>query len=150
MIQGILDLILQSVKNLVRNNSMSARSERNLATVRPDLQRVIRRAWMMRGNLDFEVICGHRGEAAQIEAYKSGYSKLNWPYSKHNRKPSWAVDVIPKPIPRTSAGWNTPEYLEKFDKLARIIIAAANVEKVALEWGGRWPMRDLPHWEVVE
>lgn len=150
MIQGILDLILQSVKNLVRNNSMSARSERNLATVRPDLQRVIRRAWMMRGNLDFEVICGHRGEKEQNEAFDNGHSQLFWPHSKHNKIPAEAVDVIPKPIPRTSEGWNEPEYLEKFDKLAHIIIAAANVEKVALEWGGRWPMQDLPHWEVVE
>lgn len=142
MIQGILDLILQSVKNLVRNNSMSARSERNLATVRPDLQRVIRRAWMMRGNLDFEVICGHRGEAAQIKAYKSGHSKLNWPYSKHNRKPSWAVDVVPLPV-----DW---ENIEAFERLAAVIKQAAEIEGVEIIWGGSWRMRDLPHWEVVE
>lgn len=50
---------------LFKNDPMSERSKRNLATVRPDLVRVIRRAWRDRGDLDFEVICGHRGEAAR-------------------------------------------------------------------------------------
>lgn len=125
---------------LFRNDPMSARSERNLKDVRPDLVQVIRRAWSMRGDLDFEVICGHRPEKEQNEAFESGHSQLPWPQSKHNTMPSLAVDVVPLPV-----DW---ENVEAFERLAKLIKEAAKREGVAITWGGDWRMRDLPHWEV--
>ena len=49
-------------------------------------------------HLDFQVICGHRDEAAQRAAFKTGASKVLWPNSKHNGSPSMAVDIAPYPI----------------------------------------------------
>lgn len=45
---------------------------------------------------------GHRNETDQNEAFESGASTKQWPYSKHNSLPSMAVDVAPWPIPD---GW---------------------------------------------
>lgn len=44
---------------------------------------------------DCKIIEGHRGKEAQDSAYKNGYSKLRWPYGKHNNFLSNAVDVTP-------------------------------------------------------
>ena len=44
---------------------------------------------------DFVVVCGHRGEKEQNEAFASGASKLKWPNGKHNSYPSKAVDIAP-------------------------------------------------------
>lgn len=74
----------------------SPSSVKQLSTAHPDLQvlffEVIR-------SKDCTVIEGHRGEAAQNEAFAKGNSKLKWPNGKHNKFPSHAVDVAPYPIP---------------------------------------------------
>jgi len=44
---------------------------------------------------DCTIVCGHRGEIEQNEAFANGYSKLQWPNSKHNSMPSDAVDAVP-------------------------------------------------------
>lgn len=49
-------------------------------------------------HLDFSVLCGHRGEEEQEDAYRRGLSKVRWPNGKHNRVPSLAVDIAPYPI----------------------------------------------------
>ena len=52
---------------------------------------------------DCTVVCGHRGEQEQNEAYENGYSQLQWPNSKHNSTPSKAVDVVPYEV--TGLDW---------------------------------------------
>ena len=44
------------------------------------------------------ILVGHRGEKAQNKAVADGKSRLIYPKSKHNKKPSKAVDVAPCPI----------------------------------------------------
>lgn len=51
---------------------------------------------------DITVLCGHRSQEKQTAAYESGASSKPWPTSKHNQKPSAAVDIAPWPIPE---GW---------------------------------------------
>ena len=46
-------------------------------------------------NYDCSILCGHRGELEQNEAFDNGYSQLRWPESKHNLIPSNAVDAVP-------------------------------------------------------
>jgi len=53
---------------------------------------------------DCSIVCGHRGEIAQNEAYSVGNSEVKWPNSKHNKFPSHAVDVAP--YEKTSIDWN--------------------------------------------
>lgn len=44
-------------------------------------------------HFDCTIIEGHRGQKAQDAAYNKGNSKLKFPYGKHNKSPSIAVDV---------------------------------------------------------
>jgi len=100
---------------------------------------------------DCSVICGHRSQAEQNMAFKSGMSKVEWPNSKHNSKPSKAVDVVPHPL-----DWNDTK---SFCYMAGIIMGTAHKLGVKLRWGGDWNMnnqlkderfQDLPHFEIVE
>ncbi|MFO7791269.1 MAG: hypothetical protein R6V32_11950, partial [Bacteroidales bacterium] len=71
------------------------RSRKVLATLHPDWQRILNEAikWY-----DISLLEGYRGKNEQNEAYELGRSKLKFPQSKHNRKPSLAVDLAPYPI----------------------------------------------------
>jgi peptidoglycan L-alanyl-D-glutamate endopeptidase CwlK len=46
---------------------------------------------------DFSLVCGYRDRGAQEKAFREGKSKKQWPDSKHNVRPSLAVDVSPFP-----------------------------------------------------
>jgi peptidoglycan L-alanyl-D-glutamate endopeptidase CwlK len=92
---------------------------------------------------DFSVLCGHRGEEEQNEAYRKGHSKLKYPQSNHNKNPSKAVDVAPYPI-----DWKNHK---RFYFLAGIILLIAKKKNISLRWGGHWKnFVDLPHFEIKE
>jgi len=124
----------------------SKRSKRNLQTCNIDLiilmSSVIKR-------IDFTVICGHRNKEDQNKAYDGGYSKLKFPKSSHNLLPSMACDIMPYPIPKNVADWNSPEYLQKYQDLAKIVKEEAKLLKINITWGGDWKkFVDLPHWQL--
>ena len=73
----------------------SASSEESLQTCHPALQRLCRRVIE---TYDFTVLEGHRGKKRQNKLVEEGRSKVEWPNSMHNRKPSLAVDIAPYPI----------------------------------------------------
>ena len=98
---------------------------------------------------DCTIICGHRGEAEQREAFRTGKSKLDWPNSKHNVRPSLAVDVAPCPI-----DWNDRS---RFILFAGYVLGVGNLLGIPLRWGGDWDSNrtfnesfvDLVHFELV-
>ncbi|MCP4898880.1 MAG: M15 family metallopeptidase [bacterium] len=115
-------------------------SRKQLASCDERLQRVCNRAIEV---IDFSVICGHRAEADQEEAYREGKSQLPWPYSEHNERPSRAADIVPYPI-----DWDDRE---RFHFLAGVIKAVAFIEGIPLTWGGDWnKFQDLPHWQIAD
>ena len=63
-----------------------------IATLDPRLQRILHEAIRF---VDFKVLEGHRGEAAQEAAYAKGLTKLHWPHGNHNKLPSRAADHCP-------------------------------------------------------
>jgi len=73
----------------------SKSSEEKLATCHPDLQKIMNEVIKY---YDCSIICGHRGEKEQNEAFEKGYSKLKFPNGKHNKIPSLAVDILPYPF----------------------------------------------------
>lgn len=92
--------------------------------------------------INCSVICGHRNEYDQNLAYREGHSKLKWPKSKHNSKPSLAVDVIPYPC-----DWDD---LTGFKLLQEKVLVVADFHKIAVFHGAWWnKFQDWPHWELI-
>lgn len=123
----------------------SKRSLRNLNQCHPDLITLFKDVIQF---VDCSIICGHRGEKEQNEAYDKGFSKLRWPKSKHNQMPSMAVDAVPYPIEWENKKrfinfgefvLNRALYLWKDGKICHRIV-----------WGGTWQFTDYPHFELFE
>lgn len=122
-------------------------SRENRAEIHPALQRILDQAIQL---TDFSIIEGFRDEATQNRYYDDGKSKLRFPDSKHNRRPSLAVDIVPFPI-----DWSNRE---RFYFLAGVIKGIAKKEGISIRWGGDWnsngkfedqTFHDLPHFELV-
>lgn len=97
--------------------------------------------------IDFTVLCGHRNKEDQEIAFNKGNSQVHYPDSKHNSLPSTAVDIVPYPIPKTEAEWKDPEFLERFDKLAKHIVKVAEFLKIDIDGGFNWGW-DLGHFQL--
>jgi len=74
--------------------SFSKRSVDRLNSCNEDIQKVCHEVIK---HYDFTVLCGHRGEEEQNEAFKQGRSNAKWGQSKHNTTPSRAIDIAPYP-----------------------------------------------------
>ena len=127
------------------------RSKNNLSQTHTDLQRLFNEVIKY---YDCTVICGHRGEAEQNEAYYSGRSKLKFPQSKHNKFPSLAVDVVPYFSKAPHIRWDDKE---KFYEFAGFVQGIAVMLNIDIVWGGNWDMDDelhdqsffdLPHYQL--
>lgn len=129
-------------------SKLSETSLARLATCHPDL---IKLAQQVSQTYNITVTCGHRGEAEQEDAFNRGFSKLQFPQSKHNKYPSLAVDIVPFPI-----DWNDRQ---RFYHLAGFIQATAKMMGIKIRWGGDFnrdnnfkndSFVDLPHYELEQ
>lgn len=75
---------------------LGSESLKNLDGCNDDLQKVFKEA-IKDSPIDFKITCGYRGEKEQNEAFKNGFSKFKFPFSKHNKFPSNAIDCVPYP-----------------------------------------------------
>jgi len=100
--------------------------------------------------IDCTVLEGHRDEATQNEYFDSGRSKVEWPQSKHNKRPSLAADVVAYPI-----DWNDTK---KHYYFAGIVMGMADNLGLKIRWGGDWDrdqdlndqsFMDLVHFELI-
>ena len=105
-------------------------------TCQPDIQLIFRKVIEV---VDCSILCGHRNEENQNEAFDNGFSQLKWNKSNHNTFPSEAIDVVPCPI-----DWDD---INKFYQLNGVIMTFCQIYKVNLTWGGLWDMKDFPHYE---
>jgi len=127
----------------MNNFEFSKNSLEKLDTVHPDLRRVVELA-LERTPDDFAVICGHRGKAAQEKAFADGFSKVQYPNSKHNSKPSLAVDLAP--LTSGKIDWGATGL---FIGLSYTMKSAAEELGIDIVWGGDWEsLRDFPHYEL--
>lgn len=126
--------------------SFSARSRANLETCHEDLQRLFGEVIK---HYDCTILCGHRGEEEQNEAFRQGRSQLQFPQSKHNSLPSIAVDVAPYPI-----DWDNRS---RFYHFGGLVLGISIGMGIPIRWGGDWDMDtdlndqsffDLPHFEL--
>lgn len=117
---------------------------------------------------DCSVLEGHREKERQDEKQRTGKSKVKWPNSRHNSKPSEAVDAVRYPVHWPSPGIDRrvkldPELKEYVKRIAEFYHFAGYVQGTArqmgieLRWGGDWDsdrefldnvFDDLPHFEL--
>jgi peptidoglycan LD-endopeptidase CwlK len=128
-------------------------SNQRLDTCHTDLQVIAHEVIKV---FDFSVICGHRNQTAQMLAYESGKSQVNWPNSRHNTYPSMALDVSPYPI-----DWNDTGafYLlvGYFQLTAQRLLDEGRIThrlRSGADWNGNHKTKDqkfhdLPHHELV-
>lgn len=124
-------------------------SQERLATCHPDLQRICNEVIKI---YDFTILEGERTLEQQQAYFKAGKSKLDGinKKSKHQNKPSLAVDIAPFPV-----DWND---IKRFYFLAGLFIAKADELGIKVRWGGSWngsfdfkqnKFNDLPHFELI-
>lgn len=110
---------------------------------------------------DCSILVGHRDQRTQNQAYLEQRSKVQWPNSKHNTKPSRAVDVAPYPIDwgETGTSKQRRKAIARFYHFAGFVLATSKFLEVEVRWGGDWDMDldfsdqsfdDLVHWELVD
>lgn len=102
-------------------------------------------------HIDCTILEGFRDKKKQNEVFEKGLSDVKWPDSKHNIKPSLALDVAPYPI-----DWND-KY--RFYYFAGFILGVSKCLGIELRWGGDWDgdhdfkdqkLNDLVHFELVD
>lgn len=134
--------------------SFSDRSLRNLETCHEDLQKLFLQVVR---TYDCSIICGFRDQEEQEEAVRNGFTKVNFPNSKHNSLPSMAVDVIPYPV-----DWGDSERFYHFAGYVKGVaerLLDDHVISHEIRWGGDWDrdndlrdqsFMDLPHYELLQ
>ncbi len=133
-------------------------SQNELNTVDPVLQDVLREAIKY---VDFKVLKGHRGQAEQDEAFRTGKSQKPWPQGNHNAFPSRAVDIAPLSTqPGDVLNWQD---VIAFGRLMGYVDCIAKQKGVKLRFGLDWDgdfrtvgndpnerFLDAPHVELVD
>lgn len=131
--------------------NFSARSKKNLSEAHENLQKLFNEVIKF---YDCSVIDGYRGEQEQNDAYYQGRSEVKFPNSKHNQKPSLAVDVVPWFKNKPHIRW---EETKKFYEFGGFVQGVAKMLGVEIRWGGNWDMDDelqdqsffdLDHFEI--
>lgn len=113
-------------------------SKMRLSTCHEDLQKI---ANELIKEIDVSILCGHRTEYDQNKAYNNGNSKLKYPFSKHNKSPSLAMDVAPYPI-----DWQN---IERFEDMCNRIERIAKDLGIKVRMGRDFSFKDYPHVELV-
>lgn len=122
---------------------LSRVSRERLFTCHPDLQLLV---MAVAKRMRLQVIQGHRGKEEQNLYFTTGRSQLAWPFSKHNKLPSEAVDCAPLQ-PDGSINWND---LALFREMGATFKQEATRLNLWIKWGGDWQrFKDWPHVEIV-
>ena len=104
---------------------------------------------------DCSILCGFRNKNDQNDLYLKNLSKLQWPDSKHNMKPSLAVDVVPYFAEKPHVRWDDYRTFIHFGGFVR---GVASQMRIGIKWGGDWDCDfdmkdqtfiDYPHFEII-
>ncbi len=129
----------------------SERSIKRLQTCHPDLQLVFIEVIK---HYDCTILVGHRTKEAQMEAFRTRKSKLEWPESKHNSDPSMAIDVAPYPL-----DWSLDDKknMARWYAFGGFVLGISAKMGIKIRWGGDWDQDtdlsdqtfdDLVHFEL--
>jgi peptidoglycan L-alanyl-D-glutamate endopeptidase CwlK len=127
--------------------NFSEKSQTILNTCHPDLIKLFTEVVK---HFDCTILCGHRGEKEQNEAFQNKASKLQWPDSKHNKMLSLAVDAVPYPV-----DWEDEKRIYFFVGFVKGIAAELGVNiRCGADWDSDTQVNDqdfidLPHFELI-
>ena len=133
--------------------SYSKSSKKKLGTCHQDLQTIFNHVVK---EFDNTIVCGERGKKAQTDAFNNGFSKVKYPNSKHNKKPSIAVDSVPYPVQ-----WDNKArmkfYVGYVLGVARMLLESGKIKHKlisGLDWDGDTFLKDHtfhdhPHFQLV-
>lgn len=133
--------------------TFGVQSEKVLAEIHPDLQRLARE---LIKHVDFMVREGYRDNIEQQKAYDEKRSKAKPGQSKHNVQPSRAVHFMPSPMPPSDKALT-----ERIDYtlFAGGVKMCAAMLGIPIRWGGDWNsdwrtgdnrFNDLAHFELED
>lgn len=126
----------------------SRESVDNLNECHPELQDLFHEVIRY---FDCTIVTGHRGEKDQDRMFDMDRSQLQYPESKHNKRPALAVDAAPYPI-----DWNDRD---RFHYFAGFVKGVAARMGISVRWGGDWDddtevkdnnFDDLIHFEISD
>lgn len=143
----------------------SRNSEVKIATLKPELQRVVRTALRL-SEVDFAVVQGNRTQDEQDRLYgkgrtgtqcksagvpvhyaRPGEKQVTWT-RKSNHIGGRAVDVCP--VVDGALCWDDDGKRGLWERVSVAFKNAAKIEGVEIEWGGDWKKRiDRPHFELA-
>lgn len=123
---------------------MTSESLAKLKTCHPNLVKLMLRVDEI---YPIHVICGERGKEEQDKAFEEKKSKLKYPESKHNKRPSLAVDVVPDPD--RSAKTISWADLLPFEIMCLAIESAADELDINVRLGRDFDFKDYPHVELI-
>ncbi len=128
----------------------SEKSKAKLAISHADLQRLFNEVVKKR---DCTVVWGYRNKYEQDEAYEKGFSTFKFPYSKHNRYPSHAVDVIP--FVNGRASWKESDCYFFAGYVERVAEELGISIRLGADWDGDHAtddqqLKDPAHFELDE
>ena len=135
---------------------MSIFSERSVTKLRTCDPLIVKLFLDVVSDFDCTILCGHRSQLEQDEAYHRGLSQLTFPNSKHNVNPSKAVDVVPYFSQKPHIRWDD---LQSFCFFAGAVLGIASQKGIHIRWGGNFNMSDdihsnkfvdMPHFELLE
>ena len=130
----------------------SESSLQKLQTCDPELQMLFN--YVIK-TFDCTIICGERNKEEQNKAYAGGFSIVKYPNSKHNKKPSRAVDVVPYPIE-----WSNTDRMRYFigyvKGMARMLKDYGSMEveiTTGIDWDNDTVLKDqrfldFPHFQI--
>lgn len=106
--------------------------------------------------MDITVVSAYRDKEAQTDCFMRHTSKKRWPFSKHNKMPSMAVDIALYPI-----NWKDKAafiYLAGHVMMLAKILKENHLMTHDLKWSGDWDsdndlsdqaLYDLGHFELI-
>jgi peptidoglycan L-alanyl-D-glutamate endopeptidase CwlK len=103
-------------------------------------------------NYDCSILCGHRGELEQNEAFDNGYSEKQWPNSKHNSIPSNAVDAAPYEVDHTDFDKLQSSFFAGYVMgIANELYYAGTMEhkiRCGIDWDNDQDVNDTTFWDA--
>lgn len=122
------------------------RSSAQRATLHPKLQQIADAAI---ADYDYSIIKGYRGKYEQNKAVAEKRSTKLYPRSKHNKKPSSAMDCLPY-LPTRAERENVWKNIAAFKEMIAVISYHAWRLGIKIECGGYWTKpRDYPHIQLA-